>query len=573
MTQHGIAHPGLSAEDIVDGKLKFLLGLSWRLARTFQFSSLTLSEPVSLERLPNSYSSTTSTLSTSTSTTSTTTSTHEETSSITTQLPSQTLSAPDDDVIMLMLTSFISEVTRREDVTVSAQTYKDGVLLSTLVTEIVTMNGDYDVAEMDQLLVLSEGGGSTLALIEKSMELADTYLEVPPILFAEDLAAGETDDQSLMLYLSLLRAAYDEQKERKDAEDALTRFSMDFNKRWDSDFETRGDRYSTVVRAPVLEQVPEKQMMISKVAARPTTMLMAPPVELDNSPTGGYWDESGAYLIPLSEDATYEASRGEGVQMPDAPRQIVDVSGMGEVSKKSSWFSKVKNSGKRFIQESRHEFEKFTIGRESASNSKAMERFHQRFRFTSSEPLYHEFPCKFASGKHTMMIGSAYITKNFLCLAGTNPTQAINVILPLVTLKVIDMGVASFRDRFKAVPVIHPHDPESSVPANALLITDANNFIHRFYSITNIELCFATLSSLWKSAKSAPVATTKKGTGVGKSSSTKVSATPPALPPRPQMINTSEPEPTKQDKNKQTYVDSNLVNRQGKSNLLLGKNK
>lgn len=45
--------------------------------------------------------------------------------------------------------------------------------------------------------------------------LSLTSFQVPALLFAEDVVAGDCDDQSVMLYLSLLRAAYDEQKELK----------------------------------------------------------------------------------------------------------------------------------------------------------------------------------------------------------------------------------------------------------------------------------------------------------------------------------------------------------------------
>lgn len=87
---------------------------------------------------------------------------------------------------------------------------------------------------------------------------------------------------------------------------------------------------------------------------------------------------------------------------------------------------------------------------------------------------------------------------------------------------------------------------------------DENNFIHRFYSISHIEMTYATLTSLYNAAKARPLRKTKS---VGASPDA-----PPPLPPRPQMIDTSD-----QKVEKSSFVDANFANRQGKSNLLLGK--
>lgn len=126
---------------------------------------------------------------------------------------------------------------------------------------------------------------------------------------------------------------------------------FDSNKTWDSELDDKrgNNRYSTVVRGEVLgakvavrqfspcwlSKHQEPQMMISKVGARPEGPLVAPPIELDNLPTGGYWDDNGMYLMPLSANASYTPD--EGVNMPPPSRQIVDVTGMGGTKQKSGY--------------------------------------------------------------------------------------------------------------------------------------------------------------------------------------------------------------------------------------------
>lgn len=243
--------------------------------------------------------------------------------------------------------------------------------------------------------------------------------------------------------------------------------------------------------------------------------------------------------------------------------------------KKETWLAKAVSVGKRLVQEGKHEMEKYSLAKELTSNkTKSYSRFHQRFRFQTPEPLYHEFSCKFATGEKTLMIGSGYVTKNYLCLSGALAKDAIAVVIPLATIKSCELGVAGFMDRFREVvsifhflpvyyraiiplssrfiddlfpsdfsqslsifhrsspldidrvrlmgvfliilpqvPKIVPASWREGVEPNALLVTDRDKFSHRLYSITDPKYVYQVLCSLWKQALVRPLPNVVAGSG------------------------------------------------------------
>lgn len=192
--------------------------------------------------------------------------------------------------------------------------------------------------------------------------------------------------------------------------------------------------------------------------------------------------------------------------------------------KKDGFFSKVVSLGKRVVIETKHEITKAAYGVEHKNDrSRSYQRFHKTFHFKEPEPLFHEFACKFASSSRyrsprrdlesfgkikscliyrSLMIGSAFVTKNFLCFVGSNGSGVVSVVLPLVYVSGIETGSAGFVNQYtKRAPKIIPTSQQPDIIPNAIIVHDLNYLhVHRFYSISTMRETFSILNSCWKSA-------------------------------------------------------------------------
>jgi len=131
-----------------------------------------------------------------------------------------------------------------------------------------------------------------------------------------------------------------------------------------------------------------------------------------------------------------------------------------------------------------------------SDNDTSFSLFRKYFRFQNYEPLYAEFPCKFASSQEHMMIGAMYVTPNYLCFTGELLNSRLSVILSYADIENIEDGVTTFSERYKKVPTITPASSSSSKP-NALLIHDTQGKIHRLYSFNEALRVWQTIFGVW----------------------------------------------------------------------------
>jgi hypothetical protein len=148
----------------------------------------------------------------------------------------------------------------------------------------------------------------------------------------------------------------------------------------------------------------------------------------------------------------------------------------------------------RFIQETSHKIDKAYAT--MSDNDTSFSQFRKYFRFQQYEPLYAEFPCKFASSQEHMMIGAMYVTPNYLCFTGELLNHRISVILSYADIEAIEEGVATLTERYKMIPNIILASTTLSKP-NALLIQDTHGKIHRLFSFNDTVKAWQTIFGIW----------------------------------------------------------------------------
>lgn len=158
----------------------------------------------------------------------------------------------------------------------------------------------------------------------------------------------------------------------------------------------------------------------------------------------------------------------------------------------------MKSFGKRIVLEVDHELDK-GVSVLTSNVSDSQKRFRNYFQFKNPEPLYNEFPCKFASSGQNMMIGFLYITKNYLCFTGEVQRQRLCVILALADIESVEKGATNFLERYKNLPKIVRWDP--SMHLNALLVSDKFGKVHRFFSFVNPWEAYEMVDSVWMDFK------------------------------------------------------------------------
>jgi hypothetical protein len=199
-----------------------------------------------------------------------------------------------------------------------------------------------------------------------------------------------------------------------------------------------------------------------------------------NMPIGGEF-QGAAYVTTTNSTLSYNPASS-------ADFTSVVTSTKGKKKKGLAGFAN------RLVQETAHKFDKaYAL---VSDNDTAFSQFRKYFRFREYEPLYGEFPCKFASSEQHMMIGALYITPNYVCFSGELMNNRLSVILAYADIESIEEGVISLEQRYKIVPAIAPAAQSSGKP-NALLILDSRGKLHRLYSFSDTLKAYNTLVGVW----------------------------------------------------------------------------
>jgi hypothetical protein len=446
----------ISAEDIVDGNTKYLLAMCWALARKYQVRlGLEKAKEVDEDEEQNN-----------------------EIQEVDREENNHGTVTDEDNQIKLMLLSFVQEISE-VPVKDFRDSFRDGVVISKFIENLIRMmkKVSIDLTEEDTSKPNSLKIGNAL-------QAAYEHLKIPSLVDPIDMSNGDISEQSMMLYISLFKNMYDAYQEQIQSEE-VSLFTDDIPLPTD-DIPLPTDVPSTDTTEVSPDSFPDPADIDDYTDSIPTSSTSSSntPVK-ENQPLGGEW-ENGYYVI--GKQIRYEPSDKQSIEDDETEKDGSSTvnrttSQVTSTPSKKGLFEKGFSLTKRIVKEAKHEFDKNIY-----MDAHSQIRFNRRFRFVASEPLYMEVPCKFASGKTMMLIGNAYITKNFFCFTGSLNSKGLSVILPLIAITEIQPAVAGLLERYKKLPKITPVSSlgPDAVP-NALLIHDSRQQIHRFYSIYDVQ--------------------------------------------------------------------------------------
>lgn len=135
------------------------------------------------------------------------------------------------------------------------------------------------------------------------------------------------------------------------------------------------------------------------------------------------WEESGKEVFtssPIEKDwDTIRMAQEMVVIEPQLIERKVDLSFLiwpTLLTLIGGFMSRGKDFSTRIQREAKHSYRQTTPIQDKSMH----QRFRRSFLFSAPEPLYLEFSCKFASSDSSMMIGFAYVTRDFFCFCGAN---------------------------------------------------------------------------------------------------------------------------------------------------------
>jgi len=459
MKQKRVHLVNISAEDIVDGNTKYLLAMCWALARKYQVR-LGLEKAKEVHMVDEEEE-------------------HNEIQEVEHEENNQETVTDEDNQIKLMLLTFVQEIS---GVAVNdfRESFKDGMVISKFIENLIRMMKKVSIDLTDE-----DTSKPNSLKISNALQAAYENLKIPSLVDPIDMSNGDVSEQSMMLYISLFKNMYDTYKEQIQSEE-ISLFTDDIPLPTEPPTDTTEVTPSDtdpIIPTDNYTTIPTDNDSTTPADIDTTIPTDNSPVqERENQPLGGEW-ENGYYVI--GKQIKYQPSDKKSIEEDQKEKDgnSITTTSVASSSSKKGLFEKGFSLTKRIVKEAKHEFDKNIY-----MDVHAQERFNRRFRFVASEPLYMEVPCKFASGKTMMLIGNAYITKNFFCFTGSLNNQGLSVIIPLIAISEIQDAVAGLLERYKKLPNIVPVSSLGpDAVANALLIHDSRQQIHRFYSLYNVQ--------------------------------------------------------------------------------------